>query len=104
MKVYTVAELTITDPSWTEQYLKQVTPMVERHGGRYLARTPNMEKIEGQRALPQLALIIEFPSRQAADAFYYSEEYAPFLAQRKAGANNEFMIVNGEDHSGVATM
>jgi uncharacterized protein (DUF1330 family) len=59
MKVYSVAELDVTDPSWVGNYVKQVTPMVERFGGRYLARTANVEKFEGSRKLPQVFLLIE---------------------------------------------
>ena len=39
MKHYAVAELEITDPAWVADYVANVTPMVERRGGRYLART-----------------------------------------------------------------
>ena len=53
--------------------------MVERSGGRYLARTATVEKLEGERKLPQTFLIIEWPSKEAAMSFYQSEEYRPYL-------------------------
>ena len=52
MKYYTVGELEITDQSWIPEYAKNVTTMVERAGGRYLARTSKVEKIEGDRKAP----------------------------------------------------
>ncbi|HEX6161462.1 MAG TPA: DUF1330 domain-containing protein, partial [Thermoanaerobaculia bacterium] len=67
MKFYAIAELDITDQSWVAGYLKDVTPMVERYGGRYLARTPKAEKIEGDRAPAQIYLLVEWPSREAID-------------------------------------
>src|SRR5205807_1052687 len=34
MKYYAVAEIDISDRSWVSAYVKNVTPMVERYGGR----------------------------------------------------------------------
>ncbi|HET6510456.1 MAG TPA: DUF1330 domain-containing protein [Baekduia sp.] len=102
MKHYAVAELEITDPSWVQDYVTHVTPMVERHGGRYLARTPRVAQLEGDRPVAPLTLIIEWPSEEAARAFYESDEYRPFRERRAAGARNEFRLVAGEDVTGAA--
>ncbi len=104
MKHYAVAELDITDPVWVPGYVDKVTAMVERRGGRYLARTPKIEQIEGERRPPQIYLIIEWPSREAADEFYESEEYRPYRESRRQGARNEFFLVAGEDVNGLARM
>jgi uncharacterized protein (DUF1330 family) len=102
MKYYAVAQLDVTDPGWVRDYVANVTPMVERFGGRYLARSASVERIEGDGAAPQVVLLIEWPSREAADAFYESAEYAPFRTARIAGARNDFLLVSGEDVNGVA--
>lgn len=102
MKHYAVAELDVTDPAWVRDYVAEVTPMVERRGGRYLARTATIERIEGERTLAQVMLIIEWPSKRAADEFYASEEYRPHREARRRGARNEFLLVSGEDVNGVA--
>ncbi len=102
MKYYAVAEMEITDRSWVPEYIKNVTRMVERRGGRYLARTARVERLEGERRLPQVFLIIEWPSREAAEAFYESEEYRPYRERRIAGAKNEFLLVAGEDTTKAA--
>jgi uncharacterized protein (DUF1330 family) len=102
MRHYAVAELDITDPAWVESYVAEVTPMVERHGGRYLARTTKIEQIEGERPSPQVFLLIEWPSKEAADGFYESEEYRVHREARRGGARNEFRLIAGEDVNGVA--
>jgi uncharacterized protein (DUF1330 family) len=102
MKHYSVAELEVTDPSWVPDYVANVTPMVERHGGRYLARTARVEQIEGDRTPLPFSMIIEWDSREAADKFYESEEYRPYREGRRAGSRGEFRIVAGEDINGVA--
>jgi len=97
VKYYAVAEMEITDRSWVREYVKNVTSMVEQRGGRYLARTSKVERVEGERKLLQIFLIIEWPSKETAEAFYESEEYRPYRESRIAGAKNEFLLVAGED-------
>ena len=102
MKCYTVAETTIIDPTWVGDYVVNVTALVERFGGRYLARTGRVDKVEGVRALAQTFLIIEWPSKAAALSFYDSPEYRPYRQRRINGAENEFVLVAGEDATGAA--
>ncbi len=104
MKHYTVAELEITDPGWIPEYVRHTTRLVEQHGGRYLARTGRFEKVEGERTPPQVYVLIEWPSKEAAEAFYASEGYRPHLENRLAGSRGEFVLIAGEDVNGVAQM
>jgi uncharacterized protein (DUF1330 family) len=97
MKHYGVAELNVTDDSWVPAYLENVPRLVEKIGGRYLASTSKVEKIEGEREVPQIFVIIEFPSKDAAISFYASSEYQPYLRQRQEGASTELVLVAGED-------
>jgi uncharacterized protein (DUF1330 family) len=97
MKYYFVGEVETTDQSWVPDYVKNVTRMVERWGGRYLARTPKVEKVEGARAPQGIIVIVEWPSKEIAEAFYESAEYRPYRQNRLAGAKNEFLLVAGED-------
>lgn len=102
MRYYAVAELDVEDPGWVRDYVAEVTPMVERRGGRYLARTARVERVEGDAPPSQIHMIIEWPSKAAADDFYESEEYRPYREARRAGARNEFVLIAGEDVNGVA--
>ena len=97
MKYYAVVELNLKNEEWVTEYIQKVTQLVEKAGGKYLARTNNAEKIEGDIAKPDLNVLIEFPSKEAVTNFYESADYAPLLAQRKAGASTELLLVPGED-------
>ena len=66
MKYCAVAD--ITDPSWLPDYVATVTRLVEARGGHQLARTKRTDKIEGERALPQIFAIAEWPSKAATEA------------------------------------
>ena len=59
--------------------------MVEARGGRYLARTGQAQLFEGERSL-NVVLLIEWPSREAAEEFFESEEYRPYREARRAGS------------------
>jgi len=102
MKYYAVADLTVTDRGWARDYVANVTPMVERYGGRYLARSAAFEKLEGQREAPQIMLLIEWPDEESALEFYESEEYRSYRERRRAGSRGEFLLVAGEDVNRVA--
>jgi uncharacterized protein (DUF1330 family) len=102
VKYYVIAEIEITDPRWVDDYVAGVTRLVEGFGGRYLARTPKIEKLEGEGAAPQVVLLMEWPSREAALAFYESEEYRPYRESRIAGARTRLLLVAGEDVTGAA--
>ncbi len=97
MKYYAVVEVAITDDSWVADYLPNVTSLVHKHGGKYLARTMTMEKVEGSRELPTVFIVIEWPSKEAALAFYEDPEYQPYLQARLAGSQSEFSLIAGED-------
>ncbi len=49
-------------------------------------------------------LIIEWPSKAAAEAFYNSDEYTLHLVSRRNGSRGEFVLVAGEDITGIAEM
>lgn len=97
MKYYAVAEVNVTDPHWVSGYLAQVNRIVERHGGRYLARTSRHEMMEGEAMLHQTSIILEFPSKDAAYSFYNSDEYRPLRDARVAGSSGKLYFVAGED-------
>ena len=104
MKYYSVAEIEIIDQSWIPAYVESVTKLVEQSGGRYLARTSKIEKLEGERKVPQIFLIIEWPSKAVAKAFYECDEYRPYRQSRIEGATNQFLLVAGEDMTNTARM
>ena len=97
MKYYAIGLLNIHDPAWIAEYLEAVTPLVEKHGGKYLARTGSLELKEGEPPAPDTVVMIEFPSKASAEALYNSEEYAPHLEARMKGSTGPFILVAGED-------
>ena len=75
MKHYFVVPVSVSDDSWVADYVPNVNALVHKHGGAYIARTDNMERLEGTGDLPDLYVLIEWPSKEAAMAFYNDPEY-----------------------------
>ena len=97
MAHYSVFFVTPTTEAWIADYLPVVTETVAKHGGKYLARTASHERVEGSGASPGVIVIVEWPSRDAANAFYEDPGYEPHLKARLAGAVNEAFLVEGKD-------
>jgi uncharacterized protein (DUF1330 family) len=97
MTHYSVVSVTPTSEAWIPSYLQAVGPLVQQYGGRYLARTASHEQLEGDATPPALQVIIEWPSKDAADSFYKCEGYAPQLTQRLAGSQSAWSSIEGKD-------
>ena len=97
MAHFSVVFVTPSTDAWIPGYVAAVGPLVEKHGGKYLARTASHQRLEGAGPDPGLIAIVEWPSKQAADAFYQAPAYQPHLKARLAGATNEFFSIEGKD-------
>ncbi len=74
-----------------------MTPLVAKHGGKYLARTASHETLEGEGQEAALRVIIEWPSKEVAQGFMNDPEYAPHFKARTEGATNHHTLVEGKD-------
>jgi uncharacterized protein (DUF1330 family) len=100
MAVYLIAEIRITDDAWVPDYAAGVHPIVHKHGGRYLARSGSITAVEGEAPDASLVAVLEFPTRQALDAFVNDPEYAPFGKARQAGSVSRFYAIDDTDLAG----
>jgi uncharacterized protein (DUF1330 family) len=94
MTVYIVAEIEVTDPDAYEKYKALAPATIEQYGGRYLARGGEITPHEGDWT-PERIVILEFPSRDAAQRWGASPEYAPVVAIRHAASESRSIIVEG---------
>jgi len=101
MSVYLIAEIKITNDGWVPEYASNVHKLVEKHGGRYLSRSGNIETIEGTEKDSTLIAILEFPTRDALDSFAADPDYAPYGQARQAGSVSDFHIIDDTDIAGT---
>jgi uncharacterized protein (DUF1330 family) len=93
-KAYVIVDINVTDPVQYEQYRALAGPAVEAGGGRFIVRGGATEVLEGDR-VPNRVVILEFPSMDAARAWYDSPQYVEARAAREGAATGSFIAVEG---------
>lgn len=101
MSVFLIADIKVTDGGWVPDYAAKVHKLVEKHGGRYLSRSGNIETLEGSDKDSTLIAILEFPTRAALDGFAKDPAYAPFGRARQAGSVSNFHVIDDTDIAGA---
>ena len=93
MPAYIVAEIDVTDPAGYEPYKKMAGESIQRHGGKFLARGGSTVSLEGDK--PKRVVVIEFPSVEAAEAFYRAPDYQAAVKIRQKASKGRLFIVEG---------
>lgn len=94
MPAYVLVEIDVKDPEAYEEYKRLVVPIVNRHGGRYLARGGRTETLEGEWS-PRRIVVLEFGSLEQAKRWWSSDDYAPVRAIRHRTASSRMIVVEG---------
>jgi len=97
MSFYSILEVSPTSDDWIPDYLPAANALVTKHGGRYLARTTNHQRLEGNGEDAALRIILEWPTKEAAEAFMNDPEYLPHLAARTVGSISHHFLIEGKD-------
>jgi len=90
---YWIAHITVTRPDRYHDYMRATPDVIEKFGGRFLARAGVSETPEGEAYDRQV--IIEFPSLADALACYNSADYAAARALREGACIAHVSIVEG---------
>ena len=92
-KGYVVANIRVRDQEKFQEFSGMAGPAIKKYGGKVLARGPEADRLEGD--VSGIVMMIEFQSKEAANTFYYSEEYQAAKAVREACSDTDFMIIEG---------
>jgi uncharacterized protein (DUF1330 family) len=91
-EAFVVAAHRMRDLVAFQPYAEQVGAVVQRFGGRFLARSGKAEMLGGD-FVSDRAVIIEFPRAAEAVAFYVSDVYAPLMKIRHATSDPRFLVM-----------
>ncbi len=94
MSAYLIADVEVHDQNVYTEYRRQVLPLIQKHGGRFIVRGGAHEVLEGDWR-PQRVVIIEFPEMTALKAWYRSPEYAKLIALRRGASRGSLVAVEG---------
>ena len=92
-KGYWIGHVTVDDPQAYQAYREANAAAFAKYGARFLVRGGPQEVVEGD--LRPRAVVIEFPSLEAARACYLSPEYQRALSLRTPVSTADLAIVEG---------
>ena len=93
-KTYLVGQITVTNPEAYAVYASKVPQTITAFGGKYLVRGGHATQLEGQ-ALGERNVVIEFPNREIAEAWYNSDAYQAIIAHRTNNSTGALALVDG---------
>jgi len=94
MKAYVIAAETVTDQATFEEYRRVVAATLEAFEGKFIVRGGEISVLEGQWPHPRL-VVIEFPSRAAAEGWYASPAYQQIIELRLKSSVGNLVIADG---------
>lgn len=96
MAAYAVFDVEIRDAARYGEFMARVKPALEAAGGKYLARGGPFKVYEGDWQ-PRRIVILEFPSVEAFEDFYYGPVYQGLKAIRDECSSARLVTVAGID-------
>lgn len=95
MATYLIVDTLLDDPVRYEDYKLQAKPLVEQHGGEYLARGGKLIIKESDLWSPTRMVLIRFPDTASAEAFYHSAAYQAIMPISKESARRTMVMLEG---------
>ena len=94
MPAYVIYEAQVLDPEAYEAYKTSAAASVAAAGGRYIVRGGPVEVLEGDP--PQgRTVVVEFPTMEAALAWYHSAAYTDARRLRERAARARMYLIDG---------
>lgn len=95
MSCYVWVELTIPDRTKLAEYMREVPKIIQKYNGKYLVRGGAVSVLEGIIGEHPTKILIEFPDKDSAIAWYESPEYRSIHHIRKDNSSCNFMLLAG---------
>ena len=95
MPAYVIAAVSEAhDDEALAEYRRRNTDAVTAHGGRFVVRGGPVEALEGAWT-PLRIVVMEFPDRDAARAWYSSDDYQAIAPLRQGASTTDIILVDG---------
>jgi len=94
MSAYIIADVTVTDAEKMAKYREWSTQAMHEHGAEILVRGGDFEVLEGPWT-PGRLVVLRFPDRDKAKAFYNSQTYTHARTLREGAGIMRMIVVEG---------
>ena len=92
MGAFMIIQADITDPEQFMEYAKRAPALIEKFGGRYRCMRGQVEQLEGKPDNRKI-VVSEWPSMEAAQSFWNSDEYTELKKVREGAADIDVNLV-----------
>jgi uncharacterized protein (DUF1330 family) len=96
MSAYVIVHVNVSNPEAYPEYARQVPASLAPFGGEFLVRGGETTVVEGEMPYAR-HVVIRFPDRASAEAWYASPDYQRILAIRQANSQAVMLIADGFD-------
>jgi uncharacterized protein (DUF1330 family) len=91
---YVIYQGEVLDPERYEEYRPKAAASILAAGGRYVVRGGEVAVLEGDPPAGR-TVVIEFPTREAALAWYHGDDYTAARRVREGAAHARMYVVDG---------
>ncbi len=95
MKAYLQIDLRITDLNGFMQYVQRIPALIKKHSGEYLVEGVEPNIIQANGSEPERSVIIQFPSRNHAEAFLEERAASDLHEIWQQTTNSRILLVDG---------
>jgi uncharacterized protein (DUF1330 family) len=96
MRALVISLENLHDQAMFDEYRKNVIATLAPFGGKFVVRGGTLTVVEGEWPYER-TVILEFPSRAMAEAWYHSPAYQQVLPLRLQSTSSNLVIVDGVD-------
>jgi uncharacterized protein (DUF1330 family) len=94
VKAYLVLDLSIHDFVGFSRYIAEIPAHISKHAGKYIVQGVPPTPVEGDWT-PERMVIIEFPSREDAEAFLSDPDIQDLFKVRHETTTSRLILVDG---------
>lgn len=94
MPAYVIVEIEVHNEDQYTEYKKLTPASIAAYKGKFIVRGGQSEALEGNWN-PQRIVVLEFPDKTSANAWWNSKEYGPAKEIRQRSASTKMLLIEG---------
>lgn len=95
MAVYVQIDINITNMTAFQDYISRIPALISKHGGTYVVKGETPTVIEAYDDVPQRSVILQFPDRNAVDAFFADRKATGLVDLWQQATRSRILVLDG---------
>lgn len=91
--IYALFKATITRPEAMAAYREKAADALAKHGGKVEQATPSTSALDGAPTIPNVAALLSFPNKDAAQAWINDPDLADLHDLRRSAGKTEILLL-----------